>query len=95
MSIVVQSGFVRSHSQTSHIKYEDTLHFSSSSSFEEVFQKTNTEMAAGFNSRGLGRHLGLRQNALSMNRLATNRAKFSSKCMCSVHTVCVRSAHAS
>lgn len=30
------------------------------------------------------------KNALSMNnRLAINRAKFSSKCVCSVHTVCV------
>lgn len=43
-----------------------------------------------------GRHVDLRQNALSMrNGLAISRAKFQSKCKCSVHTVCVRSAHAS
>lgn len=42
VSIVVQSGLDRSHSQTSHIKYEDTPLFVFFS-FEEVFQKTSAE----------------------------------------------------
>lgn len=63
VSIVVQSGLDRSHSQTSHIKYEDSLFFLLKRSFRKQAQKR----CRFFSSRGLGRHLGLRQNALSVN----------------------------
>lgn len=47
--------------------------------FKEVFQKNKN--TAGFNSRGLGRHLGLRRNALASARSVTEP--------CKVFRVCV------
>ena len=96
VSIVVQSQFNRSHSQVSHIKFEDTpLSSPPPLSFRSGLPENKHRDVAGFNSRGLGRHLGLWLSAWTTGGLI-NRAKvflFSllSKCLCSVHTICVRS----
>ena len=91
ISIVVQSG-IRSHSQTSHIYQVWGFFFFFS--YREVFQNKELKFW-GFNSRGLGRHVGLRQTLSAWRTGWRSTVQSFSKCTCSVHTVCVRSAHAS